>query len=97
MASLKGKSGESLRQMLGDKGLMQTLMRTKGLLDEIVQAEDGYRDERAKLRVSQRRDLCISMCICYPLEPNHLVLLVLVARGGGGHQSPLAVDMRRST
>jgi len=45
MASLKGKSGQSLRQMLGDKGLMQTLMRTKGLLDEIVDAEDGYRDE----------------------------------------------------
>ena len=45
MASLKGKSGQSLRQMLGDKNLMQTLMRTKGLLDEIIQAEDGYRDE----------------------------------------------------
>ena len=45
MASLKGKSGESLRAMLGDKNLMQALMRTKGLLDEIVAAEDGYRDE----------------------------------------------------
>jgi len=45
MASLKGKSGESLRAMLGDKNLMQTLMRTKGLLDEIIAAEDGYRDE----------------------------------------------------
>ena len=45
MANLKGKSGESLRQMLGDKSLMQTLMRSKSLLDEIVAAEDGYRDE----------------------------------------------------
>jgi len=45
IASLKGKSGESLRQMLGDKGLMQTMMRTQGLLDEIVDAEEGYRDE----------------------------------------------------
>ena len=45
MASLKGKSGESLRQMLGNKSLMQTMMRAQGLLDEIIQAEDGYRDE----------------------------------------------------
>lgn len=45
MTALKGKSGESLRQMLGNKNLMQTLMQTKGLLDEIIQAEDGYRDE----------------------------------------------------
>jgi hypothetical protein len=45
MAALKGKSGESLRQMLGNKTLMQTLMRSQVLLDEIIQAEDGYRDE----------------------------------------------------
>lgn len=51
------------------------------------------RDERAELRVSQRRDLRISMCVCYPLEPNHLVLRsVLVAGRGGGHQSLPAVD-----
>jgi hypothetical protein len=45
MAALKGKSGESLRQMLGNKDLMQTLMRSQALLGEIIQAEDGYRDE----------------------------------------------------
>ena len=45
MASLKGKSGESLRQMIGDKNLMQTLMKSKAVLDEIVDAEEGYRDE----------------------------------------------------
>ena len=45
MATLKGKSGESLRAMLGNKSLMQSMMRTQGLLDEIIQAEDGYRDE----------------------------------------------------
>jgi len=45
IASLKGKSGESLRQMLGDKNLMQTMMRTQGLLNEIVDAEEGYHDE----------------------------------------------------
>ena len=45
MASLKGKSGESLRQMLGDKNLMQALVKSKATLDEIIEAEDGYRDE----------------------------------------------------
>jgi hypothetical protein len=45
MASLKGKSGESLRQMLGNKGLIQTMTRTQEVLDEIMQAEEGYRDE----------------------------------------------------
>ena len=45
MASLKGKSGESLRAMLGNKDLMQTLVRSQSLLNEIIAAEDGYRDE----------------------------------------------------
>jgi hypothetical protein len=45
MAILKGKSGEELRQMLGNKTLKQTMIKTQGLLDEIIQAEDGYRDE----------------------------------------------------
>lgn len=37
MASLKGKSGQSLRQMLGDKNLMQTLVKSKAVLDEIIE------------------------------------------------------------
>ena len=45
MATLKGKSGQSLKQMLGNKSLMQTLTQSKTILDEIVDAEDGYRDE----------------------------------------------------
>jgi hypothetical protein len=45
IAALKGKSGESLRQMLGNKNLMQTMRLTQGLLDEIIDAEEGYRDE----------------------------------------------------
>ena len=45
MTALKGKSGESLRSMLGNKSLMQTLMKSKDVLDDIVSAEEGYRDE----------------------------------------------------
>jgi len=45
MISLKGKSGESLRSMVGNKSLMQTLVRSQAVLDQIIQAEDGYRDE----------------------------------------------------
>ena len=45
MASLKGKSGQSLRQMIGDKTLMQTMMRSTTLISEIIAAEEDYRDE----------------------------------------------------
>jgi hypothetical protein len=44
MAALKGKSGESLRQMLGNKELMQTLIRSKEVLNDIIAAEKGYHD-----------------------------------------------------
>ena len=45
MAGLKGKTAASLKQMVGNKSLMQTLMKSKEVLDEIVDAEEGYRDE----------------------------------------------------
>ena len=45
MAALKGKSGESLRQMLGDKNLQQAIIRSSGLVPELVEAEEGYRDQ----------------------------------------------------
>lgn len=45
MATLQGKSGDSLRSMLGNKSLMQTMMRSQTLLGEIIEAEEGYRDE----------------------------------------------------
>jgi hypothetical protein len=45
IATLKGKSGTSLRQMLGNKDLRQAVMRSATLVPEIVQAEEGYRDE----------------------------------------------------
>ena len=42
MASLKGKSGESLKQMLGNKSLMQTIMRSSELIPEIIEAEKNH-------------------------------------------------------
>lgn len=45
MAALKGKSGESLRQMLGNRDLMRTMLRSQEVLNKIVEAEEGYRDE----------------------------------------------------
>jgi hypothetical protein len=45
IATLKGKSGESLRAMLGNKSLMQTMMRSQDVLNEIIKAEGEYRDE----------------------------------------------------
>ena len=45
IATLKGKSGESLRQMLGNKSLIQTMVRSQEVLNDIIQAEEDYRDE----------------------------------------------------
>ena len=40
MASLKGKSGESLRQMLGNKNVMQAAMESQTLLSEVIEIEE---------------------------------------------------------
>jgi len=45
MAALKGKSGESLRQTLGGKNLQQAIRRSAGLIPELIEAENGYRDQ----------------------------------------------------
>ena len=45
LALLKDKSGESLRQMLGSKDLRTVLSQSQTVLNEIIAAEDGYRDE----------------------------------------------------
>lgn len=56
ISSLKGKSGESLRQMLGNKNLMQVLRRTIELLPEISEAEAEYIDELEPLAVQMVKD-----------------------------------------
>ena len=45
ITALKGKSGASLKQMLGNKSLMQTMVRSQEVLNDIIQAEEDYRDE----------------------------------------------------
>jgi hypothetical protein len=45
MNSLKGKAGESVRQMLGNKTLRQTMMGTMQLLEQVGQAEHGFERE----------------------------------------------------
>lgn len=56
MASLKGKSGESLRQMLGNKNLIQTITRSTQLLPQISQAEEEYKDELEMIAVQMVKD-----------------------------------------
>jgi len=56
MAALKGKSGESLRQMVGNRPLMQTMMRSKEVLDQIISAEEGYRDELEAIAIQMVTD-----------------------------------------
>lgn len=45
MAALKGKSGESLRKMLGNKDIMQAAMKSEQLLNQIIRAEKDHHDE----------------------------------------------------
>lgn len=56
MASLKGKSGQSLKKMLGNKNLIQTLRNTQELLGKIIQAEDGYQDELEMVAIQMAKD-----------------------------------------
>ena len=51
MDALKGKSGTSLKQMLGNKSLMQTLMSSQEILGEIVEAEKPHRDVLSQIAV----------------------------------------------
>lgn len=56
MALLKDKSGQSLRQLLGDKNLQQVMRRSMDLLPEVIDAEDGYRDALEAVAVSMVED-----------------------------------------
>jgi hypothetical protein len=56
MALLKGQSGKSLKQMVGDKNLQQVIRRSMSLLPEIIEAEDGYRDALEAVAVSMVED-----------------------------------------
>jgi hypothetical protein len=56
IATLKGKSGASLRQMFGNKSLMQSIVRSKQLMDEITEAEAEYRDELEMVAVQMVTD-----------------------------------------
>jgi hypothetical protein len=51
MTALKGKSGASLKQMLGNKSLMQTLMSSQEILGEIIEAEKPHRDVLSQIAV----------------------------------------------
>jgi len=56
MAALKGKSGESLRAMLGNKNLMQTMVRSQELLNQIIKAESDYHIELAMIAEIMARE-----------------------------------------
>lgn len=51
LATLKGKSGESLQQMLGDKTLTQSMMRSQELITELMRIEAPYKDLLEQLAI----------------------------------------------
>lgn len=56
LAALKGKSKDSLQQMIGDKNVMQIVRRTMSLLPEISAAEADYIDELEPLAIQMVKD-----------------------------------------
>ena len=51
LEKLKGKSGESLQQLIGDKDLMQTMRESQELLMQIAQAERGFEENLVKVAI----------------------------------------------
>ena len=56
MASLKGKSADSMRQLLGNKNLIQVLTRSSQLIPELIEAEKDYVDELEMVAVQLCKD-----------------------------------------
>lgn len=52
LQNLDAKSKESLQQLLGNKNLMQVMMRSQQLLGQISQAEQNHREELEQLAVN---------------------------------------------
>ena len=51
LEKLKGKSGESLQQLIGDKDLMQTMRESQELLNQIAQAEQGHEENLVNVAI----------------------------------------------
>ena len=51
LEKLKGKSGESLQQLIGDKDLMQTMRESQELLNQIAQAERGHEENLVNVAI----------------------------------------------
>ena len=56
LATLKGKSKESLRQMLGNKSIMQAAIRSQQLLNDIQRIEAPYIDELEEVAIQMAKD-----------------------------------------
>lgn len=57
LAKLDKQSAENLKQMLGDKNLMQTIMSSQQLLGQIAKAEAPYKNKLEKLAVDIVKEL----------------------------------------
>jgi hypothetical protein len=57
LAKLNKKSQENLKTMLGDKTLMQTMIQSQGLLDDISKAEAPYKEQLEQLAIQMIEDL----------------------------------------
>ena len=56
LQALKGKSGESYKQLIGNKSLMQALRSSQELMQQIIRAEYEYRDELEQVAIQMVTD-----------------------------------------
>ena len=56
LQALKGKSGESYKQLIGNKSLMQAMQSSQRIMQQIIQAESEYRDELEQVAIQMVTD-----------------------------------------
>ena len=56
LQALKGKSGESYKQLIGNKSLMQAMRSSQELMQQIIRAEYEYRDELEQVAIQMVTD-----------------------------------------
>jgi len=84
LQTLRGKSGESLRQLLGNKTLTQAMMSSQQFLNQIAAAEAPHKEELSRLAVQMVMD-------AYPII--HYANIKIDAKIGGEAQvAPVQQD-----
>tara|TARA_Y100000592_G_C5477717_1_gene323378 strand:- start:156 stop:1184 length:1029 start_codon:yes stop_codon:yes gene_type:complete len=81
LEKLKGKSGESLQQLIGDKNLIQTMRESQELLMQIAQAEKGHEQNLVNVAIDMVKK-------AYPIIEYSDIRIEASLGSGGDIQEP---------